>query len=450
MQSKLWQKTIDVDAAVEKYTVGRDREMDLYLAPYDVIGSLAHITMLESIGLLSASELDILTAALREIYHEIIAGKFRIEEHIEDVHSQIELMLTQRLGDVGKKIHSGRSRNDQVLVDLKLYMRDRIERIVILTEHLARTLARVSEKYKDIIMPGYTHAQVAMPSSAGLWLGAYAEALADDLRTLQSAFDIVNRNPLGSAAGYGSSFPLDRDMTTRLMGFASPVVNVIYAQMGRGKSERITATAIANIASTISRLAGDVCLFNSQNYGFVKLQDRYTTGSSIMPHKKNPDVFELTRAYCNRLQALPTEIVMITNNLPLGYSRDLQLIKESFIPSFDRMESVLTMTDSMIDGMIINDVARKDPRYAAMYSVEEVNRRVVAGTPFRDAYRQVGLEVENGTFDAEAAAAGMHHTHLGSTGNLGTERIIKMLEDVVSGFDFGYHKAVNNLLGIDE
>lgn len=447
MRSKLWQKNVDVDAEVERYTVGRDREMDMYLAPYDVIGSLAHITMLQSIGLLDASELDVLTAALREIYVEIEAGKFAIAEHVEDVHSQVELMLTQRLGDVGKKIHSGRSRNDQVLVDLKLMMRDRIERLVHLTERFSRTLVRVSERYRDIIIPGYTHAQVAMPSSAGLWLGAYAEALVDDLRTLRAAFDIVNRNPLGSAAGYGSSFPLDRDMTTRLMGFASPVVNVIYAQMGRGKSERIVATAMANIAATISRLAGDVCLFNSQNYGFVKLEDRYTTGSSIMPHKKNPDVFELTRAYCNRLQALPMEITLITNNLPLGYSRDLQLIKESFLPSFDRLEDILTMVDAMIEGMKVRDVARLDPRYAAMYSVEEVNRRVLDGTPFRDAYRQVGLEVEAGTFDAESAAAGMHHTHLGSIGNLSNDRILTMLDAVVGEFDFSYHEAVDKLLG---
>ncbi len=447
MRSKLWQKNVDVDAEVERYTVGRDREMDMYLAPYDVIGSLAHITMLQSIGLLDASELDVLTAALREIYVEIEAGKFVIAEHVEDVHSQVELMLTQRLGDVGKKIHSGRSRNDQVLVDLKLMMRDRIERLVHLTERFSRTLVRVSERYRDIIIPGYTHAQVAMPSSAGLWLGAYAEALVDDLRTLRAAFDIVNRNPLGSAAGYGSSFPLDRDMTTRLMGFASPVVNVIYAQMGRGKSERIVATAMANIAATISRLAGDVCLFNSQNYGFVKLEDRYTTGSSIMPHKKNPDVFELTRAYCNRLQALPMEITLITNNLPLGYSRDLQLIKESFLPSFDRLEDILTMVDAMIEGMKVRDVARLDPRYAAMYSVEEVNRRVLDGTPFRDAYRQVGLEVEAGTFDAESAAAGMHHTHLGSIGNLSNDRILTMLDAVVGEFDFSYHEAVDKLLG---
>lgn len=447
MRSKLWQKNVDVDAEVERYTVGRDREMDMYLAPYDVIGSLAHITMLQSIGLLDASELEVLTAALREIYVEIEAGKFAIAEHVEDVHSQVELMLTQRLGDVGKKIHSGRSRNDQVLVDLKLMMRDRIERLVHLTERFSRTLVRVSERYRDIIIPGYTHAQVAMPSSAGLWLGAYAEALVDDLRTLRAAFDIVNRNPLGSAAGYGSSFPLDRDMTTRLMGFASPVVNVIYAQMGRGKSERIVATAMANIAATISRLAGDVCLFNSQNYGFVKLEDRYTTGSSIMPHKKNPDVFELTRAYCNRLQALPMEITLITNNLPLGYSRDLQLIKESFLPSFDRLEDILTMVDAMIEGMKARDVARLDPRYAAMYSVEEVNRRVLDGTPFRDAYRQVGLEVEAGTFDAESAAAGMHHTHLGSIGNLSNDRILTMLDAVVGEFDFSYHEAVDKLLG---
>lgn len=343
MATKLWEKSVVVDHDVETYTVGLDREMDLYLAPYDVLGSMAHITMLESIGLLEKDELSALLAELKKIYHEAANGKFVIEEGVEDVHSQVELMLTRSLGDIGKKIHSGRSRNDQVMVDLKLFMRSEIEAVALTTEKLFQTLIAQSNKYKDVLIPGYTHLQVAMPSSFGLWFGAYAESLADDLTVLQAAYRVTNRNPLGSAAGYGSSFPLNREMTTRLLGFESMNYNVVYAQMGRGKTERTVANALAGIASTVSRLAFDTCLYNSQNFGFIKLPDQYTTGSSIMPHKKNPDVFELTRAKCNRLQSLPYQITMILNNLPSGYFRDMQLIKEAFLPAFDELKSILNM-----------------------------------------------------------------------------------------------------------
>ena len=350
MASKLWEKNVEVNHDVEAYTVGRDREMDMYLARYDVLGSLAHITMLESIGLLSSSELAILVAELRKIYAEIERGEFAIEDGVEDVHSEVELLLTRRLGDVGKKIHSGRSRNDQVLVDLRLFIRSAIEELVHHVSMLFDTLISQSERYKHVLMPGYTHLQVAMPSSFGLWFGAYAESLADDLRLLLAAYDVNNRNPLGSAAGYGSSFPLNRTMTTTLLGFASPAYNVVYAQMGRGKTERIVSQAIANIAATISKLAFDACMFNSQNFGFIKLADEYTTGSSIMPHKKNPDVFELTRAKCNKLQSLPFQMTMITNNLPSGYFRDLQLTKEEFLPAFDEMISIIDMVNAMMEG----------------------------------------------------------------------------------------------------
>ena len=347
MATKLWEKSVVVDHDVETYTVGLDREMDLYLAPYDVLGSMAHITMLESIGLLEKDELSALLAELKKIYHEAANGKFVIEEGVEDVHSQVELMLTRSLGDIGKKIHSGRSRNDQVMVDLKLFMRSEIEAVALTTEKLFQTLIAQSNKYKDVLIPGYTHLQVAMPSSFGLWFGAYAESLADDLTVLQAAYRVTNRNPLGSAAGYGSSFPLNREMTTRLLGFESMNYNVVYAQMGRGKTERTVANALAGIASTVSRLAFDACLYNSQNFGFIKLPDQYTTGSSIMPHKKNPDVFELTRAKCNRLQSLPYQITMILNNLPSGYFRDMQLIKEAFLPAFDELKSILNMVNAM-------------------------------------------------------------------------------------------------------
>lgn len=444
MASKLWQKNVIVDRDVEKYTVGRDREMDLYLAEYDVLGSMAHITMLQSVGLLKKEELDTLLVALADIYDTIIKGDFVIADGIEDVHSQVELMLTDKLGDLGKKIHSGRSRNDQVLVDLKLFIRSRIESLTHAVTRLFNTLLTAAERHKDIILPGYTHLQVAMPSSAGMWLSAYAESLVDDLTVLRAAYDVTNRNPLGSAAGYGSSFPLDRDMTTRLLGFESTVVNSVYAQMGRGKTERIVAQAIGSIAATISKLSFDACMYNSQNFAFIKLPDEFTTGSSIMPHKKNPDVFELTRAKCNRLQALATEITMTINNLPSGYFRDLQLVKETFLPAFDEMESIITMVDTMIERMKINADAAKDERYQAMYSVEEVNRRVIAGVPFRDAYKQVGLEIENKTFKADTE---LHHTHLGSIGNLGLDRIKALYDKQLEMFNFdNYHRAFDALL----
>ncbi|MDE5895297.1 MAG: argininosuccinate lyase, partial [Muribaculum intestinale] len=400
MASKLWEKNVTVNTDVETYTVGRDREMDMYLARFDVLGSLAHITMLQSVGLLTKEELDILTAELRDIYAIIEKGDFAIEPDVEDVHSQVELMLTRRLGDTGKKIHSGRSRNDQVLVDLKLFTRERIEDITRAVASLFNALIDQSERYKDVLMPGYTHLQVAMPSSFGLWFGAYAESLIDDLTVLSAAYKVANRNPLGSAAGYGSSFPLDRSMTTRLLGFESMNYNVVYAQMGRGKTERIVAQALGSIAATVGKLAYDACLFNSQNFGFIKLPDQYTTGSSIMPHKKNPDVFELTRAKCNKLQALPYEITLITNNLPSGYFRDLQLVKENFLPAFDNLSDILSMVTRMVSEIKVNTAILDDPRYDLMFSVEEVNRLVVAGMPFRDAYRKVGLDIEKGDFTA--------------------------------------------------
>lgn len=442
--SKLWQKNIDVDRDIELYTVGRDREMDMYLASSDILGSIAHITMLKSIGLLKADEHEALTIELRNIYDIIQKGKFEIQPGVEDVHSQVELMLTDKLGDLGKKIHSGRSRNDQVLVDLKLFIRSRILDVTHHVSHLFTSLIDGSEHYRDVIMPGYTHLQVAMPSSAGLWLGAYAESLADDMVALKAAFDITNRNPLGSAAGYGSSFPLDRDMTSRLLGFESTVINSVYAQMGRGKTERIVASAIGNIAATISKLAYDACMFNSQNFGFITLDPRFTTGSSIMPHKKNPDVFELTRSRANRLQALAGEITLMTNNLPSGYFRDLQLIKETFLPAFDQLEAMLDMTAHIINNIKFNKEALNDPRYDAMYSVEEVNRRVLRGIPFRDAYRQVGLEIENGTFVPDT---NIHHTHLGSIGNLGNDRIKNLFNKQMDKF-MQYKDMINHSINI--
>ena len=433
MASKLWEKNVEVNHDVEAYTVGRDREMDMYLARYDVLGSLAHITMLESIGLLSSSELAILVAELRKIYAEIERGEFAIEDGVEDVHSEVELLLTRRLGDVGKKIHSGRSRNDQVLVDLRLFIRSAIEELVHHVSMLFDTLISQSERYKHVLMPGYTHLQVAMPSSFGLWFGAYAESLADDLRLLLAAYDVNYRNPLGSAAGYGSSFPLNRTMTTTLLGFASPAYNVVYAQMGRGKTERIVSQAIANIAATISKLAFDACMFNSQNFGFIKLADEYTTGSSIMPHKKNPDVFELTRAKCNKLQSLPFQMTMITNNLPSGYFRDLQLTKEEFLPAFDEMISIIDMVNAMMAQVKVNEHILDDSRYDLMFSVEEVNRLAAAGMPFRDAYKKVGLDIEAGNFTPDK---NIHHTHEGSIGNLCNDRIQALMQSLLDGFHF--------------
>ena len=444
MATKLWEKSTTVDHDVETYTVGLDREMDLYLAKYDVLGSMAHIRMLQSIGLLTADELNLLTQGLRDIYKTIEAGEFKIEDDIEDVHSQVELMLTRRLGDIGKKIHSGRSRNDQVLVDLKLLIRSRIEDVTDAMTRLFNTLLSQSEKYKDVIIPGYTHLQVAMPSSFGLWFGAYAESLTDDLTLLKAAYDVANRNPLGSAAGYGSSFPLNRSMTTSLLGFDSMNYNVVYAQMGRGKTERVVAQALGSIAATIGKLAFDACMFNSQNFGFIKLPDEFTTGSSIMPHKKNPDVFELTRAKCNKIQALPYEITLITNNLPSGYFRDLQLIKENFLPAFDSLISIINMVNAMVSQIKVNREAARDDRYKLMYSVEEVNRLTLEGVPFRDAYKQVGLAIEAGNFTPDYH---LHHTHEGSIGNLCNDRIKELYEKILAGFRFEtYHKAISALL----
>ena len=433
MATKLWEKNVQLNKEIERFTVGRDHELDVFLAKYDVLGSMAHITMLESIGLLAADELKILLEELREIYKLADEGKFVIEDGIEDVHSQVELMLTRKLGVVGKKIHSGRSRNDQVLVDLKLYARSEIRTIAEAANSLFNELQKQSEKYKNVLMPGYTHMQVAMPSSFGLWFGAYAESLADDMQLLLAAYRVTNRNPLGSAAGYGSSFPLDRQMTTDLLGFDSMDYNVVYAQMGRGKTERNIAFAMAGIASTLSKLAFDACLFNSQNFGFVKLPAECTTGSSIMPHKKNPDVFELIRAKSNKLQSLPVQITMMMNNLPSGYSRDFQLIKEVFMPAFEELLDCLQMTEYIIARTEVNEHIIDDPRYDAMFSVEEVNRRVLSGTSFRDAYKQVGLEIEAGNFVPDK---NINHTHAGSIGNLCNDKIAELMASTINEFHF--------------
>ena len=433
MAQKLWEKNVQVDHEVDIFTVGKDREMDIYLAKYDVLGSMAHITMLESIGLLTREELNVLLAELRNIYAVADRGEFIIEEGIEDVHSQVELMLTRRLGDMGKKIHSGRSRNDQVLLDLKLFTRSQIQELVELVSGLFDVLISQSNRYKDVLLPGYTHLQVAMPSSFGLWFGAYAESLVDDLQLMQAAYRICNRNPLGSAAGYGSSFPLNRQMTTDLLGFDSLDYNVVYAQMGRGKMERTVAFAMAGIAATLSKLAFDACMFNSQNFGFIKLPDQFTTGSSIMPHKKNPDVFELTRAKCNKLQGLPQQIILISNNLPSGYFRDLQIIKEVFLPAFDELKDCLRMVTHMMREVKVNEHILDDDKYSLLFSVEEVNRRVLAGMPFRDAYKQVGLDIEADKF---IPSKSVNHTHEGSIGNLCNESITAMMRSVIGSFSF--------------
>lgn len=430
---KLWEKTTKVAEEIDRFTVGNDRELDLYLAKYDVLGSIAHITMLESIGLLEKEELPMLKKELKEIYAVAERGDFVIEDGIEDVHSQVELMLTRRLGDVGKKIHSGRSRNDQVLVDLKLFTRARIADVAQAVRSLFEKLQAQSERYKEVLMPGYTHLQVAMPSSFSLWFGAYAESLADDMLLLEAAWRMTNRNPLGSAAGYGSSFPLDREMTTRLLGFDSPDYNVVYAQMGRGKNERNVAFALAGIAGTVAKLAFDACMFNSQNFGFVKLPDECTTGSSIMPHKKNPDVFELIRARCNKLQALPQQITLIMNNLPCGYFRDLQEIKEVFLPAFDQLISCLDMASYIVERMTVNRHILDDPRYDLMFSVEEVNRLAAAGMPFRDAYRKVGLDIEKNCFVPDK---NIRHTHCGSIGNLCNGEVARLMQQTWDRFGF--------------
>ena len=440
---KLREKNIQVTEEIDRFTVGHDRELDLYLAPYDILGSIAHVSMLHSIHLIADDELPLLLTELKALYHEAAAGRFVIEDGVEDVHSQVELMLTRKLGDVGKKIHSGRSRNDQVLVDLRLFTRDRLRRIAACVQRLFDALLAQSERYKAVLMPGYTHLQVAMPSSFGLWFGAYAESLADDMLLLEAAYRMTNRNPLGSAAGYGSSFPLDRDMTTRLLGFDTMDYNVVYAQMGRGKTERNVAFALAGIAGTVAKLAMDACLFNSQNFGFVTLPPECTTGSSIMPHKKNPDVFELIRARMNRLQALPQQVVLMMNNLPCGYFRDLQEIKEVFLPAFDQAEECLDMATYIVERIRVNEQLMDDARYDAMFSVEEVNRLVAAGMPFRDAYRKVGLDIEAGRFKP---CKEVHHTHAGSMGNLCNDHIKAFMQGIVSRIDFGRALAAEKAL----
>ncbi|MBP5259954.1 MAG: argininosuccinate lyase [Paludibacteraceae bacterium] len=441
MANKLWEKNVRVNADVERYTIGRDAEMDMYLAPYDVLGSMAHATMLETIGLLTPDDRDAILSGLKSIYARVQAGEFEIEPGVEDVHSQVEMDL----GAVGKKLHSGRSRNDQVLIDLKLFTRAKLREVVEAVLRLFHTLQEQSERNKDVLIPGYTHLQIAMPSSFGLWFGAYAESLVDDMQLLLSAYKVANRNPLGSAAGYGNSFPLNRQLTTDLLGFDSMDYNVVYAQMGRGKTERIVASAVGSVAATVSKLAFDACLYNSQNFGFLKLAPEYTTGSSIMPHKKNPDVFELTRAKCNKIQAIQQEITLITNNLPSGYFRDLQIIKESYLPMFDQMIDVLNMVENMISKITVNEHVLDDPKYAPIFSVEEVNRRTLAGTPFRDAYKQVGLEIEAGQFEPVKE---VHHTHEGSIGNLCNDRIAALMESVVAGFPFDkVDAAERQLLG---
>lgn len=433
MAQKLWEKSTAVNQEIEKFTVGRDRELDLYLAPHDIIGSLAHTQMLEQIDLLTKEELALIHKELIAIYALTESGEFKIEEGVEDVHSQIELMLTQRLGDMGKKIHSGRSRNDQVLLDLKLFTRTEIGKIAESVDSLFHVLIEQSERYKSVLMPGYTHLQIAMPSSFGLWFGAYAESLADDLLFLQAAFKMCNRNPLGSAAGYGSSFPLNRSLTTELLGFDSMNYNVVYAQMGRGKLERNVGFAMATIAGTLSKLAFDACMYNSQNFKFIKLPDECTTGSSIMPHKKNPDVFELIRAKCNKIQTLPQQIMLIMNNLPSGYFRDLQIIKEVFVPAFEELLACLEMTTYIVKKMEVNTEILKDDKYLYLFSVEEVNRLVLEGVPFRDAYKQVGLAIEAGDF---APNKEVHHTHEGSLGNLCNDKIVELEQEVLKGFEF--------------
>ena len=433
MANKLWEKNYEINHEIERFTVGRDREMDLYLAKYDVLGSMAHITMLESIGLLEKEELKPLLDELKNIYELCEKGEFVIEDGIEDVHSQVELMLTRKLGDMGKKIHSGRSRNDQVLVDLKLFTRHQLKEIADAVKVLFDELLQKSNQYKKVLMPGYTHLQIAMPSSFGLWFGAYAESLADDMLFLQAAYKMTNRNPLGSAAGYGSSFPLNRTMTTQLLGFDSMDYNVVYAQMGRGKMERNVAFALASVAGTLAKMAFDACMFNSQNFSFVKLSKECTTGSSIMPHKKNPDVFELIRAKCNKIQALPQQVMMIMNNLPVGYFRDLQIIKEVFLPAFDELADCLQMAAYIINKIEVNEHILDNPMYDPIFSVEEVNRLAAAGMPFRDAYKKVGLEIEAGTFHADH---NIHHTHEGSIGNLCNDEINALMNNVLKGFNF--------------
>lgn len=428
---KLWNKGFEPDELIEKFTVGNDRDLDMRLARYDVEGSMAHIKMLESIGLLSREELDTLLPALQDILEDIEKGNFRIEEGVEDIHSQIELLLTERLGDIGKKIHSGRSRNDQVLVDLKLFFRDELKAIAQSVEKLFQRLQALSEEHKDTLMPGYTHLQIAMPSSFGLWFGAYAESLTDDMQLLLAAYKIANQNPLGSAAGYGSSFPLDREMTTELLGFSNPHYNVVAAQMSRGKTERAVAAAVSAIAATLGHLAMDVCLWMCNNFGFVSFPDELTTGSSIMPHKKNPDVFEIMRGKCNRLQSVPNELALLTANLPLGYNRDLQLMKDIIFPATTELTDCLEMAEFMLQHIKVKTGILDDKLYDYIFTVEDVNRLASSGMPFRDAYKKIGLEVQQGSYKPSRS---VHHTHLGSIGNPANDRIASKMESLLSNF----------------
>lgn len=440
---KLWQKNTDVNKAVENFTVGKDREFDLMLAPFDVLGNMAHAQMLASVGLLTREEAAALCDELKNIYKKIEAGEFVIADDIEDVHSQIELLLTQKLGDTGKKIHSARSRNDQVLVDIKLFLRHEITQLVHHIDTFFALLQQKSETYKDHLLPGYTHLQVAMPSSFGLWFGAYAESLADDVETLRAAYTVSNKNPLGSAAGYGSSFPINRTLTTELLGFDSLNYNVVYAQMGRGKAERITAQALANVADTLARMSMDACLYLNQNFDFISFPPELTTGSSIMPHKKNPDVFELIRSHCNRLKALPNEISMMTTNLPSGYHRDLQLLKENLFPAFNILHSCMDMAALMFENINIKKDILTDKKYQYLFSVEEVNKLVLAGMPFRDAYKKIGTDIEEGNFAYDSRIA---HTHEGSIGNLQNEAITLSMEQLIASFNFDKVNAALNRL----
>jgi argininosuccinate lyase len=441
---KLWEKGIECNKQIEKFTIGKDRELDLLLAPFDILGSLAHATMLEKTSLISTTDYRAIASALTGLYYSIEKEGFCIEEGVEDVHSQVELLLTRKLGEAGKRIHTARSRNDQVLLDIKLYIRHEIRQIVEVTGKLFRTLQQQSEATKNILLPGYTHLQIAMPSSFGLWFGAYAESLVDDMVLLQAAYHITNQNPLGSAAGYGSSFPIDRQLTTELLGFDSMNYNVVYAQMGRGKVEKIVAFALSSLASTLSKMAYDVCLYVNQNFGFLTLPESFTTGSSIMPHKKNPDVFELIRAKCNRIQSLPNEIAFIVNNLPSGYFRDLQIIKESFLPSFDELISCLFIADLVMSQLEVNKNILGDDRYKYLFSVEEVNKLVTQGIPFRDAYKQIAETIQNGSFNPVMKTA---HTHEGSTGNLCNDKIALRMDMVMNDFNFQkIDEAVNALL----
>jgi len=437
---KLWQKNIASTKEVETFTVGKDRELDLYLAPFDVLGSLAHIQMLQTINLLTAEELTVLQKGLKEIYKDIESGNFKLDDDVEDIHSQVEMMLTKRFGDTGKKIHSARSRNDQVLVDLKLYMRHEIEMLVHDVKDFFILLLQQSEKYKTYLLPGYTHLQLAMPSSFGLWFGAYAESLVDDMIMLHAAWDVVNKNPLGSAAGYGSSFPINRTLTTQLLGFQDLNYNVVYAQMSRGKTERIVAQALANFGASLSRLSMDACLYLNQNFDFISFPAELTTGSSIMPHKKNPDVFELIRAHCNRIQALPNEIMLMAANLPSGYHRDFQLLKEHLIPAFENLRNCISMATLMIKNIEVKKDILQDEKYKYLFSVEEMNKLVLQGTPLRDAYKKIGMDIENNNFQYNLQ---LNHTHEGSIGNLQNNAINEMMNEEISRFNF---KKVNEAL----